>query len=262
IPAGNNGNLSIFPIPSGNDVFSTIKIDVHPPFTLAHNKPIQDFEFSPLEPTILASSTRTDTLVRIWKIPEEIPSQPSTNVHREIDAASIYLAGHEKKIELIKFHPTVGNILATASSDCTVKIWEIETMQDKISLTCPNSSTISTMSFDYSGDKLMTGATDGNLHYFDPRNSNLPILSALSPHIAVKGLKVCWLTPDPLFVSTGFREKGDRDVILWDIRSLNEPVETVHLQGSSVGLLQPFWDPALPLLYCFSKGEGIRSFEL
>ena len=89
-----------------------------PHFSLsAHGKQIQTFSFSPFDTTILASSTRQDGLVRIWKLPTDVNPAPIVGAPaREVDAAAMYLAGHEKKVEVIEFHPTVGNILATCSA--------------------------------------------------------------------------------------------------------------------------------------------------
>ncbi|RKO93413.1 hypothetical protein BDK51DRAFT_19573 [Blyttiomyces helicus] len=262
VPFG-TGNIGIFPI-SRASVVETVKIEVNPPLLLAHGKQIQDFEHSPLEPTILASSTRVDGLVRLWKLPTDLTPTPLVHAPaREIDAAAFYLAAHEKRVDLIKFHPTVGNILTTASADSTIRLWEIEGMQDRICLTCPNDAVAQSITFDYCGDTIAVGATDGMVHLYDPRASTDPVQSISSNHTPAKGLRACWLPPDPVFITTGFAKTGGgREVAIWDAANLAHPVKVLPVEGTGVSILQPFWDPALPLLYFGSKGEGIRVYEL
>ncbi|KAJ3286470.1 ATP-dependent RNA helicase [Borealophlyctis nickersoniae] len=215
-------------------------------------------------PTILASSTRTDTLIRIWKLPQDVLAQPIAGAPvREVDAAEMYLAAHEKKVEGVKFHPTVGNILASWAGDATVRLWDIEGMQDRICLSVPNDATAQSVSFDYCGDALAVGTSDGMLHVYDPRTSINPVQSVTTDHSPAKGCRVAWLTPDPLVATSGFGKQGVREIGLWDTTNLSKPVETIPVtDGSGVGILQPFWDPSLPLLYFGSRGEGIRIYEL
>lgn len=80
--------------------------------TVAHNRGVSDFEFSPLN-TLIATSSRNDGIVRLWNIPDDITLQDS---QREITQPESLLRGHEKKVENIQFHPTVANILFSAST--------------------------------------------------------------------------------------------------------------------------------------------------
>ena len=82
------------------------------------------------------------------------------------------------------------------------------------------------------------------------------------PHLSSKPIRTTWLTPDPLITTTGFEKQGVRTVLLWNTTSFNEPVETLTVAEGGVGVLQPFWDPALPLLYLTGRGEGVRVYEL
>lgn len=79
--------------------------------TSVHGKPIQEFEFSSGS-SILASSTRNDCLLRLWNLPLSDKYQESIGEH---DVASVYLTGHEKKIDLIKFHSKHMNVVASSS---------------------------------------------------------------------------------------------------------------------------------------------------
>ncbi|KAI8824092.1 uncharacterized protein EV422DRAFT_554245 [Fimicolochytrium jonesii] len=251
------GNIGVFPVrrPPFTD---PIRLEVNPPLILPHGKQIQDFEFSSVDPTILATCTRADGLVRIWKIPTDVSQQ---GVGREIDAADTYLAGHEKKVELLKFHPTVGNILATCSADSTIRLWDLVRMQDRVSLVCPAQSA-QHISFDFCGGMVAVMGSDANLYLYDCRAGPEPIQTAITGHNPSKSCRVSWLTPDPLIVTTGFEKGNARTVNLWDTSNLSSPIQSLNVDGTGVGHLQPYWDPGLPILYCGSKAEGIRAYEL
>lgn len=58
-------------------------------------------------------------LPQVWGIPEggltENIAEPLTD-----------LRGHERKVTLLRFHPTASNVLASVSSDNNIKLWDIE----------------------------------------------------------------------------------------------------------------------------------------
>ncbi|KAJ3324050.1 Coronin-2B [Blyttiomyces sp. JEL0837] len=259
---GTNGSIGVFRIKK--DLTETVKIEQGPPLLLAHGKPINDFEFCPLIPSVIASCTRTDALIRLWKLPsDELDPIPTGGSLREIDAANIFLAGHEKKVDMVRFHPTVGSILTSASSDGTVKLWEIDAMMDRITLTIPDSSSTQSITFDYGGDTMAIACTNGHIHIFDPRADTDPITSFQTTHSPSKSIRLTWLTPDPLMASSGFTKTGGgREIYLWDCRNLEKPVEMKEVSGTGTGPLTSFWDCSLPVLYVASKGEGLRVFEL
>ncbi|KAI8913087.1 hypothetical protein DFJ77DRAFT_511594 [Powellomyces hirtus] len=253
-----NGNLGVFPM-SRATVIETLKVEVHPPLLLPHGSQIQDFEFSPSDPLLLATSTRTAGLVRLWKIPTDVSPQP---VGRVIDAATGYLAAHERRVEVLKFHPTVGSVLASGAMDATVRLWNVEAMQDRITLDCPDMATPQSLAFDYCGDALAVAASDANMHVFDPRAQVTAVQTAATMHIASKPIRLTYLTPDRLITTTGFTKLGTRELALWDVANLSTPLQRIVIDGTGVGALQPLWDTGLPVLYCASKGEGLRLYEL
>jgi len=68
---------------------------------------VVDFDFYPFDSGILATCGR-DSIVKIWV-------QPNWKLTADMEAAKCYLAGHEKKIDLLKFNPTVADLLLTCS---------------------------------------------------------------------------------------------------------------------------------------------------
>lgn len=46
----------------------------------------------------------------------------------------LYVAGHDDKPNIVKYHPTANGVLASSSLDLTVKIWDISKAKDLITL--------------------------------------------------------------------------------------------------------------------------------
>ena len=83
----------------------------------AHTGPIQDCDFSPFHSNILATCS-TDGALKMFVIPDE-------GVTSQIKDCDSEMLGHSKKVSCFKFNPTVEFTLASASTDLSLKIWDI-----------------------------------------------------------------------------------------------------------------------------------------
>eukprot|EP00842_Homolaphlyctis_polyrhiza_P000946 jgi/Hompol1/1852/HPOL_005747-RA len=153
-----------------------------------------------------------------------------------------------------------------AGCDATIKMWDTEALEDRISLNVPGGDTTTTQSlvFDYEGVHLASSTSEAMIHLYDPRASVDATHTVFAEHSPSKGCRISWLHPDPFLASVGFHKSGknERWIHLWDIRMFETPVQTVLVDGSGVGVFTPTWDTALPLLYLTTRGEGIRVLEL
>jgi len=57
----------------------------------------------------LATAGR-DGIAKVWSLPKD------GQLSADLTAAEYYLAGHEKRVDLLKFHPTATDLLLTASA--------------------------------------------------------------------------------------------------------------------------------------------------
>jgi WD40 repeat protein len=123
-----------------------------------------------------------------------------------------YLAGHEKRIDWLSFHPRSNNILTTSSIDGTIRLWDIQKLQDRIVLDLPDSVTAPSCSFDVTLNALCAACSDGNLRWFDPRAKKEPTMTNAMELSVTKGFHVAIPHSKSLLFTIGFNNQGQREM--------------------------------------------------
>lgn len=230
------------------------------PLFRGHTAQVLDTEFNPFNDNIVASAS-DDGKIGIWEIPEDY------SLHGYVDEDGTptdlkplkMLSGHSRKVGHLLFHPTAENILASSSLDYTVKIWDISEGKDKFTLKHPDM--VTSMSFSYDGNRLVTVSRDKKLRVWDIRAEK--IITEGPAHSGAKNQRVVWLGNSERIATTGFSRLSDRQIGIWDA----ENIEKGDLGGfynvdQSSGILMPFYDDSNKILYLAGKGDGnIRYFE-
>ncbi len=83
----------------------------------------------------------------------------------------VTLRGHKKRIDVIKFHPSAGNVLASASFDKSIKLWDASVETEKLSYDFPDS--VFSIDWNYNGSLLAVMGKDKKIRIFDPRASSI-----------------------------------------------------------------------------------------
>lgn len=71
----------------------------------------------------MVASGSEDQTVKVWSIPDG-------GLTSNITTPIVDLHGHGRKVTFLRFHPTASNVLASASADLSVKLWDIEKGQE------------------------------------------------------------------------------------------------------------------------------------
>ena len=144
-------------------------------------------------------------------------------------------------------------------SDHTVKIWDIESGKEVFSLKHPDM--VTSMSFSFNGDHLVTVARDKRLRVWDVRAEK--IVSEGPAHSGAKNQRVVWLGNSDRIVTTGFSKLSDRQIGVWDAFNLEKgDLGGFYTVDQSSGIMMPFYDGSNKILYLVGKGDGnIRYFE-
>ena len=87
---------------------------------------------------------------------------------------------------MIAFHPCAENVLASTSLDYSVKIWNVETGKDEITL--QHNDFVTSISFNYNGSLLATCARDKKLRIWDIRSGKIISEGSGTPEPNHRGL--------------------------------------------------------------------------
>jgi len=155
------------------------------------------------------------------------------------------------------FNPVANNVLATSSTDFTVKLWDVEKGANMFT-TDGHTDIIQSVEWNYNGSLLASACKDKKIRTFDPRTN--VVAQEATGHQGVKGSRVLWLK-DKLF-TVGFSKNTEREFNIYDHRDLSTPLAHQSIDTAS-GLLMPFFDNDTSVLYLAGKGDGnIRYYEI
>jgi coronin-1B/1C/6 len=189
----------------------------------------------------------------------QISNIPDEGIKQNITEAVSSCDGHERKVNVLHWNPAASNILASASADLTLKIWDIEAQA------CLN--TFSDFgdvcqSFDWSpdGSQITTTAKDTTMRVFDPRVPGAVVKFA--GFTGSKSSRALFRGDRNQVIAVGSSKQSARQYGLWDLKAPEKPLTLVDID-TSAGVLIPMYDHDNGVLYVAGKGDGnIRYFEI
>eukprot|EP00339_Tiarina_fusa_P013227 CAMPEP_0117080112 /NCGR_PEP_ID=MMETSP0472-20121206/56527_1 /TAXON_ID=693140 ORGANISM="Tiarina fusus, Strain LIS" /NCGR_SAMPLE_ID=MMETSP0472 /ASSEMBLY_ACC=CAM_ASM_000603 /LENGTH=707 /DNA_ID=CAMNT_0004807625 /DNA_START=208 /DNA_END=2332 /DNA_ORIENTATION=+ len=209
-----------------------------------------DLDFNPFNDDILATGLE-NAKIKIWKVPENLVSQ-KTNHRDELSA----LSGHYSKVIMTKFHPVASNVLASASYDMTVKLWDIE-KSSAVSTIEGHPDYLQSFDWNYNGSLFASACKDKNLRIVDPHSGS--IVATAAGHQGAKSTKITWMGNQQKLISVGFSKTSERQFSVWDTRNFSSPLGTVSLDTAS-GVITPYYDEGTGILFLLGKGDGTISY--
>ncbi|XP_072750968.1 coronin-7 isoform X2 [Anoplolepis gracilipes] len=225
---------------------------------LVHGATVMDFQWDPFDNQRLAVAC-DDGIIRLWEIPESGLAEPTNEPKHVIEA-------HADKIYLIKFHPLASNVLASASYDMTVKIWDLsllsstETAIAKIIL-IGHTDQIFSLAWSPCGQYLASTCKDGKLRIYKPRSSDVVVKEGKGP-VGTRGARVIWALEGRYLVVMGFDKVSERQIYVFKVDNLNTPLNTVGLDVSPA-ILMPYYDEDSSTLFLTGRGDStIYAFEV
>jgi coronin-1B/1C/6 len=226
------------------------------PLISGHKGAILDLEFDPFNDDMIATASE-DCTAKLWRIPSE-GLAASSQLTEDVQT----LKGHKKKVGVVRFHPVVENLIATAGQDYEVKVWDIE-RGAAIFTTLGHENLIQSLDWNYDGSLLCSNAKDKRVRVIDPRTQ-----SVVTPedqghaHVGVKGGRALWMGKHDKLASVGFGSGASREFMLWDAKNMAKPLYKQTLDNAA-GVIIPFYDEDADLLFLAGKGDGaIKYFEI
>ncbi|EPS38201.1 hypothetical protein H072_7930 [Dactylellina haptotyla CBS 200.50] len=249
---------------SGGGAFAVIphgergKLPDQIPLFRGHTAAVLDTDWNPFHDDIVASGS-DDGKVFIWKVPADFSLYVDEEELASKDVQPLVrLSGHPRKVGHVLFHPSAEGVLATSSGDFTIKVWDVETQQTKLTLRHPE--IVQSMSYSGDGSLLVTTNRDKKLRIWDLRQQT-PVHEGPG-HAGAKNSRAVWLGDMDRIATAGFSKMSDRQLGLWDLRNPGEPMGGFQMLDSISGVCMPFWDDGTKCLYLAGKGDGnIRYYE-
>ncbi|XP_071846975.1 coronin-7-like isoform X2 [Apostichopus japonicus] len=236
--SGAGGNIAII------DLDKPCKLPESVPF-IEHGSDASDFAWDPFDDNRLAVCC-LNCKITVWKI----SGQTSEGFSADIE---VVLMGHNDRIYLIKFHPLAKDVLLSASQDLTVKIWNISTGEDKITLE-GHTDQIFSAAWSPDGKFVATLCKDGKIRLYEPRSSNSPV----QEHNFVsgnKGARILFVLNGTHLIVSGQKNQSTRLVTLLKASDLSRPVHSVDLK-TSPSFLIPHYDEDTNILFLSGKGDS------
>lgn len=225
-----------------------------------HTGSVLDMDFNPFDDSMFASASE-DSLIKLWSIPEDWEPTDSKGLAKQGDNLTeslVDLVGHRKKVTLLRFHPGASNVLASTSADYTVKVWDVEKAEAISTYDGFGDNLIQDVVWDTKGDVMATSCKDKSVRFIDPRVGTLA-REIKQAHDGLKSMKLTFLGETGKFMTTGASKS--REVKVWDLKNLSQPLTTEVIDTSS-GALLPLYDQDTNVLYLCGKGDGIiRPYE-
>jgi len=231
------------------------------PIVTGHAGAVMDMDWNPFDDTMLATASE-DTRIKIWQIPEDWEPQNEkghAKTGKDLSESLLELQGHQKKVTLLRYHPTAEGGLLSSSADTTVKIWDVESAAEAQSFE-ETESLIQDIVWDYKGDNFAVSSKDKSIRLVDAR-SNKVTARIEKAHEGNKSVKLAYLGDSGKLLSCGASRQSGREMKVWDINNLEKPIHTESVDTAAGGMI-PLYDHDTKVLYLAGKGDGIvRLYE-
>ncbi|KAM3430613.1 hypothetical protein MY4824_007582 [Beauveria thailandica] len=246
---------------SGGGAFAVIplnergKLPDQIPLFRGHTAAVLDTDWHPFNDRFIASASE-DGKVFLWEVPEDFTLYTDAEEIPNVAPVS-KLAGHSRKVGQVLFNPSAENILASASGDYTIKIWDVTTGQSPLALS--HGDIVQSLTWNAAGSLLATTSRDKKIRVWDVRQEK-PVHEAPG-HAGAKNSRAVWMGEHNRFATTGFSKMSERQIALWEPGN-PEPIGGFSMVDSISGVCMPFWDDGSNCLYLAGKGDGnIRYYE-
>lgn len=160
--------------------------------------------------------------------------------------------GHEQDINAVAWSPD-GSLLATASDDGTVRIWDAQEAADPVALTCRRGDRVYAVAWSPDGKRLAGGSRDRTVTVWDAETwAELGVLTGHDDSVGA----LAW-SPDGDRLATA---SSDRTVRIWDAET---HAELTVLTGHELPVWDLAWSPGRRQCLASASDDGtVRVWSL
>jgi len=254
LEAQGGGSFQVLP----HDMVGKIGLDY--PKVSGHSAAVLDVQFCPYNDYVVASASE-DCTVKVWQLPAGgLPYDPKdSKKNKDLTEPVVTLAGHQRRVGIVEWHPTAENVLLSAGFDYLLLVWDVSTGKVLREI-ASHTDTIFSMSFNWDGSLLATTCKDRMLRVIDPRSGT--VVTQGQCHEGTKSARVVWCGEINKLFTTGFSKLSERQFGFWDPADLSTPLK-IEMIDTGSGVLFPYYDNDTFLVYVAGMGDGnIRYFEV
>lgn len=205
---------------------------------------IIDFSFDPFDLSHL-TTLQGDGVVTTWNM--NLDDAKDDVIKPECETIETACLGSFQ----LRYHPTAKNICAVGRNICDIG-------NSKVLMSCFDEDMIpEPIGWDYDGRTLF-GAKHNSLFWADPRTKDKASSTKLNLHA-----DFVMAAGDFEILLTGYNSLKDRIITCYDVRNMENPIETKYIKNHKLDTLIPLYDPDTKLLWVgFKNDEILQLYDL
>jgi coronin-7 len=226
------------------------------PARVENGAALTDFDFAPFDDCLLLCALE-NARVKVHRLPADAATRRREGVIGETAAE---LRGHRSKLATARWHPVVPQLIVSTSLDGSVRVHDVTTSGEVLTITDAHPDAVLSQTFDYSGAVLATSNKDKKLRLFDLR-ANSVVAQTDVAHAGAKSFRAEWMGPHDRIFTAGFSKSSERECAVWDTRKLSAWLGRTGMDVSS-GILEPMYDEDSNVAFVSGRGDTtIRLYE-
>ena len=225
------------------------RVPIGCPMIRAHKGAVTDLAFSPHREELLATAC-DDSKLRFFLVQEG-------GVKENIREPDDEIAAHDRKINGIRWHNSVENLIASHSMDGTVKLWDVNGDGDPLLCLSDLGGNVQNVQWSYCGKNLAMSLKDApTIVIGDVRDQSS--LMHIDHGLTQRYAKPQYVDDDTILI-TGFNGQSNRAWSLVDLRNTSAPIGTGVLPSQGMSNYWCYYDRGLS--YFTLAGRGDQSVE-